>query len=132
MTGNHPKRTGTGTIVGNAAVEVDGSTAELLLRGRDLIGYLRRYGETVWAEWLEESLATLHRDARAGVVSLLEGFAGIGGLTEVYLCPEAGHLLDADAELQANEELLLRVSRVFELTRHLGDLVGIESINLKD
>lgn len=132
MQKGYSKLNGTGTIVTNSTVRVEAPTAELLTSGRDLIRYLRRYGETVWAEWLEEGLETLHRDARVGVVTLLEGFAGIGGLTDVYLCPEAGHRLEACDELVANEELLQRVSRVFELTRHLGDLVGVESANRAD
>lgn len=127
MQRGYSKLNGTGTIVSNSTVRVEVPTAELLMRGRELIRYLRRYGESVWAEWLEEGLETVHRDARSGVVELLDGFGGIGGLTEIYLCPEAGHRLEAREELEVNEELLQRVSRVFELARNLGDLVGVDS-----
>lgn len=130
MQKGYSKLNGTGTIVTNSTVRVEAPTAELLNRGRELLHYLRRYGESVWAEWLEEGLDAVGRDARVGVVTLLEGFCGIGGLTDIYLCPEAGHKLEPREELAVNEELLMRVSRVFELTRHLGDLVGVESANL--
>lgn len=102
-------------------------TAELLMRGRELIRYLRRYGEVNWAEWLEDALEIVRRDARAGVMVVLEGFEGMGALSDVYLCPEAGHRLAADDENVANEELLVRVSRVYQLTRELGDFVDADS-----
>ncbi len=101
-------------------------TAELLMRGRELIRYLRRFGESTWAEWLEDALEIVRRDARSGVLVVLEGFDGMGALTEVYLCPEAGHRLEASDEIAVNEELLLRVSRVYELTRELGDFVDAD------
>ena len=102
-------------------------TAELLMRGRELIRYLRRYGEVTWAEWLEDALEIVRRDARAGVMVVLEGFEGMGALSDVYLCPEAGHRLELGDENAVNEELLLRVSRVYQLTRELGDFVDADS-----
>lgn len=112
---------------GSTTSRMELPTAELLMRGRELIRYLRRYGELNWAEWLEDALEIVRRDARAGVMVVLEGFEGMGALSDVYLCPEAGHRLAADDENAANEELLVRVSRVYQLTRELGDFVDADS-----
>ncbi|NND36512.1 MAG: hypothetical protein HKN81_05185 [Gammaproteobacteria bacterium] len=112
---------------GAATSRMELPTAELLMRGRELIRYLRRYGESTWAEWLEDALEIVRRDARSGVLVVLEGFEGMGALTDVYLCPEAGHRLAASDENAVNEELLIRVARVYQLTRELGDFVDADS-----
>jgi len=96
------------------------------MRGRELIRYLRRYGEITWAEWLEDSLEALRRDSRSGVAGLLDGFEGIGGMGDVYLCPEAGHRVVAAEEGSVNEDMLVMVSRVYQAARDLGDFVDID------
>ncbi|MDH3646317.1 MAG: hypothetical protein OER80_06055 [Gammaproteobacteria bacterium] len=100
--------------------------AELLMRGRELIRYLRRYGEFNWAEWLEDGLEETRINSRTGVATLLEGFEGMGGMGDLYLCPEAGHCLSVTEESRVNEDLLLMSSRVFQAARDLGDFVDID------
>ncbi len=95
------------------------------MRGRELIRYLRRYGEFTWAEWLEDGLEALRRDSRTGVTALLEGFEGIGGMTDVYLCPEAGHRVSASEEATVNTKMLIMASRVYQAARDLGDFVEV-------
>jgi len=110
----------------DSTVRMELPTAELLMRGRELIRYLRRYGEITWAEWLEDSLEALRRDSRRGVSELLDGFEGIGGMADVYLCPEAGHRVAAAEEGGVNEDMLVMVSRVYQAARDLGDFVDID------
>lgn len=108
------------------AVRMELPLAELLMRGRELIRHLRRYGEFNWAEWLEDSLEALRHDSRAGVATLLEGFEGMGSVTDLYLCPEAGHRVPEGKESDVNEQLLIMVSRVYQAARDLGDFVDID------
>lgn len=100
--------------------------AELLMRGRELIRHLRRHREINWSEWLEDNLEALRSDSSAGVAELLEGFEGMGSLTDLYLCPEAGHVIADGRESEVNEELLIMVSRVYQAARELGDFVDID------
>ncbi|MBT8144472.1 MAG: hypothetical protein KJO55_07210 [Gammaproteobacteria bacterium] len=102
--------------------------AELLMRGRELVRFLRSHGELHWSEWLQDSLEIVRRDPRHGVVIMLDGFEGIGAITDIYLCPEAGHRLAGHEENAINEELLLQVSRVYTLVRELGDFVDADSL----
>ena len=106
--------------------------AELLMRGRELIRYLRRYGEQHWSDWLEDGLEIVRRDPRNGVAILLAGFEGIGSFADVYLCPEAGHKLNAGDELKVNEQMLVHISQVYRLTRELGDFVDADSFRRDD
>ncbi|NNF62592.1 MAG: hypothetical protein HKN06_14875, partial [Gammaproteobacteria bacterium] len=103
----------------NETVRMELPTAELLMRGRELIRFLRRHGELNWSEWLEDSLESVRRDSRTGVAELLEGMEGLGGMCELYLCPEAGHRLDSSEETPINEKMLLMVSRVYQAARDL-------------
>lgn len=101
-------------------------TAELLMRGRELIRFLRRHGELNWSEWLEDGLESVRRESRTGVAELLEGMEGLGGMCELYLCPEAGHRIDSGEETSVNEKMLIMVSRVYQAARDLGDFVDID------
>ena len=114
-----------GAINGDA-VRMELPLAELLMRGRELIRYLRRHREINWSEWLEDSLEALRSNSRTGVAELLGGFDGMGSLTDLYLCPEAGHRVPEGRESEVNEELLIRVSRVYQAARDLGDFVDID------
>jgi len=108
------------------AVRMELPMAELLMRGRELIRYLRRYGELNWAEWLEDSLEETRINSRTGSATLLEGFEGMGGIVDLYLCPEAGHQVTGTEESAVNEELLLLTSRVYQAARDLGDFVDVD------
>ena len=113
-------------LMNGDAVRMELPLAELLMRGRELIRHLRRYGEVNWAEWLEDRLEALRSDSRAGVAELLEGFEGMGSLIDLYLCPEAGHRVPEGMESDVNEELLVMASRVFQAARDLGDFVNVD------
>ncbi|MBT8131056.1 MAG: hypothetical protein KJO35_02210 [Gammaproteobacteria bacterium] len=119
---------GMNMATGNGAVRMELPIAELLMRGRELIRFLRRHGEANWADWLEDSLEQTRDDSRTGVGTLLGGFEGMGGMTDLYLCPEAGHSLDPNDESKVNEQLLLLVSRVYQAARDLGDFVDFDKL----
>lgn len=102
--------------------------AELFMRGRELIRYLRRFGEQHWSEWLEDGLEIVRRDPHHGIATLLAGFEGIGSMADVYLCPEAGHRVSANDELAVNEQMLVHVSQVYQLARDLGDYIDVDAL----
>lgn len=115
-------------VLNGDAVRMELPLAELLMRGRELIRHLHRHGESTWAEWLEDSLEALRSDSHAGIAQLLEGFEGMGSLTDLYLCPEAGHRIPEGRESAVNEKLLITASRVYQAARDLGDFVDIDQV----
>ncbi|MEM7083561.1 MAG: hypothetical protein AAF465_12585 [Pseudomonadota bacterium] len=93
---------------------------ELVVRCQELARFLRGFDETHWAVWLDECVTAIRKDSRIGAEELLEGYSGIGSISDVYLCPEAGHRLDARDEVAINEQYLLMLSKVNNLAREIA------------
>lgn len=92
---------------------------ELVVRCQELARFLRGFDEGNWAGWLEECVTAIRQDSTHGAEQLLESYNGLGSISDVYLCPEAGHKLDARDEVAINEQFLLMLSKVNNLARDI-------------
>ena len=92
---------------------------ELVVRCQELSRFLRGFDETHWAGWLEECVGAIRQDSTLGAEQLLDGYNGLGSISDVFLCPEAGHRLDARDEVAINEQFLLMLSKVNNLARDI-------------
>ena len=95
--------------------------AELVGLCAELAAFLRGFGEKTWAAWLDACASKIGGNREGGLDDLLEGFAGIAGICDLYLCPEAGHCLDAADEATINERLLTLIGSVHAAARRLQD-----------
>lgn len=93
---------------------------ELVVRCQELARFLRGFNELNWAGWIEEVIVDMRQNSRTGVEHLLAGYSGIGSLSDVYLCPEAGHRLSARDEAAINEQFLLMLAKVNNLAREIN------------
>ena len=74
-------------------------------------------------------ITTLLGSTRAQILTLLRrststigdlaGSVGIGGIGDMYLCPEAGHRLAANDETGINHQFLLMLAKVNHLAREV-------------
>lgn len=94
--------------------EVRERRKRLLLRCQELAAFLRDHGESVWSGWIDARIAEIGLGQAEGVCNLLEGFAGLGNISDVFLCEEAGHCVSPDDEIAINEQFLLLLSSVNE------------------
>lgn len=92
---------------------------ELVVRCQELARFLRGFDEDNWAGWLEECVTSIRKDSTEGTEMLIDGYSGLGSISDVYLCPEAGHKLDARDEVAINEQFLLMLSKVHNLARDI-------------
>ncbi len=92
---------------------------ELVVRCQELARFLRGFDEVNWAGWLEECVTAIRKDSMQGAEQLLDSYNGLGPISDVYLCPEAGHKLDARDEVAINEQFLLMLSKVNNLAREI-------------
>ncbi len=92
---------------------------ELVVRCQELARFLRGFDEINWAGWLEECVTAIREDSTQGAEQLIESYNGLGSISDVYLCPEAGHKLDARDEVAINEQFLLMLSKVNNLARDI-------------
>ena len=92
---------------------------ELVVRCQELARFLRGFEELTWAVWIEECITLIRKDSAAGAEKLLAGYCGIGSVSDVYLCPEAGHRLNVSDEIAINEQFLLMLSKVNNLAREI-------------
>ena len=92
---------------------------ELVVRCQELARFLRGFDEVTWAGWLEECVTAIREDSSRGAEQLIESYTGLGSISDVYLCPEAGHKLDARDEVAINEQFLLMLSKVNNLARDI-------------
>ena len=92
---------------------------ELVVRCQELSRFLRGFDEVNWAVWLEECVSSIRQDSTLGTEMLLDGYIGIGSIGDVFLCPEAGHKLDARDEDAINEQYLLMLSKLNNLARDI-------------
>ncbi len=92
---------------------------ELVVRCQELSRFLRGFDEVHWAVWLEECVSSIRDDSILGTEKLLDGYVGIGSISDVFLCPEAGHKLDARDEDAINEQYLLMLSKVNNVARDI-------------
>ncbi len=92
---------------------------ELVVRCQELARFLRGFDEVNWAGWLEECVTAIRQDSTLGAEQLIDSYNGLGSISDVYLCPEAGHKLDARDEDAINEQYLLMLSKVNNLARDI-------------
>ncbi|NNF17576.1 MAG: hypothetical protein HKN70_12590 [Gammaproteobacteria bacterium] len=93
---------------------------ELVVRCQELARFLRGFNELNWAGWIEDNIVELRHDSRVGIAHLLEGYNGIGAISDLYLCPEAGHRLTVRDEAAINEQLLLMLAKVNQLALEIN------------
>lgn len=103
-----------------AATDLRVKKVELVVRCQELSRFLRGLEETHWAAWLEECVTSIRQNSTRGVEKLLGGYSGMGCISDVYLCPEAGHRLNARDEDAINEQYLLMLSKVNNLARDIN------------
>lgn len=89
----------------------------LVVRCQELARFLRGFGEDPWADWVESRIAEIRNGDPKAVARLLSGYSGFACITDVFLCPEAGHRLTPGDEARVNEQLLEMLAKVNELAR---------------
>ena len=94
----------------------------LLMRGQELVRFLRFHREQQWSGWLEARLEDIRADEPGAVRALLDGFAGIANISDVFLCREAGHRVTRASECGVNEQYLIMVSKLYQLARDARDM----------
>lgn len=94
---------------------------ELVVRCQELARFLRGFNELNWANWIEDNIVELRHDSRVGIAHLLEGYSGMGSISDIYLCPEAGHRLSVRDEAAINEQLLLMLAKVNHLALEISN-----------
>ncbi len=97
---------------------------ELISRCAELGRFLHSVNEIHWARWLEARVAEIRIGQNVGLENLLDGFVGLGNIGDVFLCPEAGHDLNAAEEAALNEQFLLMLSKVGAVARDVQRMVG--------
>ncbi len=115
----HARPDGTPINVKSARDELRVKRVELVVRCQELARFLRGFDENPWAEWVEARIGEISVGNPEGVEELLEGFCGIGSISDVYLCPEAGHRINAGDENGVNEQFLVMLSKVSEIARRV-------------
>ena len=99
--------------------ELRARRVELVVRCQELARFLRGLDEVEWARWLEERVTDISAARPKSVQKLLAGSVGIGGIGDMYLCPEAGHRLAANDETGINHQFLLMLAKVNHLAREV-------------
>ena len=94
---------------------------ELLMRGQELVRFLRFHREQQWSDWLEARLESIRAREPGAVRRLLDGFTGIANISDVFLCREAGHRVTRASECGVNEQYLIMVSKLYQLARNARD-----------
>ena len=102
--------------------ELRARRVELVVRCQELARFLRGLDEVEWAGWLEARVTDISAARANGVQSLLDGSAGMGGIGDMYLCPEAGHRLAPGDEHGINDQFLLMLAKVNHLAREVRAL----------
>lgn len=97
---------------------------ELVSRCAELGRFLHSVNEIHWARWLEARIAEIRIGQREGIENLLNGFVGLGNIGDVFLCPEAGHDINASEEAALNEQFLLMLSKVGSVARDIERMLG--------
>lgn len=102
--------------------ELRARRVELVVRCQELARFLRGLDEVEWARWLDERVTDISAAKPNSVQRLLEGSVGMGGIGDMYLCPEAGHRLSARDETGINHQFLLMLAKVNHLAREVLSL----------
>ena len=110
---------GTRLNVRSAKDELRSRRIELVVRCQELARFLRGFDEGPWAEWVDSRSSEIRSGQAQGIVNLLDGYSGIGNISDVFLCPEAGHRVSAGDEIGVNEQFLVMLGKVNEIARRL-------------
>lgn len=108
-----------GIALPNGKPDLRVKRVELVVRCQELARFLHGFDERSWAGWVEDCVNDIREDSVSGAERLLAGYNGIGSLSDVYLCPEAGHKLRAEDEVAINEQFLLMLSKVNNLAHEI-------------
>src|SRR5262249_9222640 len=78
------------------------------------VALLRRYGKTMWADWLEQDRARIQNGDRYGVEHVLQAFGGMGSLNDVVIGP-------ANRDPIADDQIASVNMRLYELRDRMCD-----------
>lgn len=95
---------------------------ELLMRGEELVRFLKFHHEQQWSAWLEARLEDIRDDKPGSVRALLDGFTGMANIGDLFLCREAGHRVRRSSECGVNEQYLVMLSKLYQLARDARDV----------
>lgn len=98
---------------------VDPRLAQLAQRTEETAAFLARYGVQSWADWLAADAVRIRQRDFSGVEHLLSAYGGMGSFTDVWICPENGHSIEAADVPAVNKELDRLRSQLYSLATKL-------------
>ncbi|MBC7768490.1 MAG: hypothetical protein H7124_06865 [Phycisphaerales bacterium] len=99
---------------------MDHRVSELATLVQEASDLLRRHSVTFWADWLGDDAARIRQLDFSGIEHLLSAYGGMGSLTDVYICPQSGHAIEAKNVESVNARLGSLLNRMYDGAKQLS------------